>query len=109
MNWKEISSEEDIESIIKTSYHKPQLLFKHSTRCNISSVVKNRLENVTDRETLDFNYLDLIKYRGISNLIADKFSVHHESPQVLLIQNGNCIFDESHYAILPDEIFQALQ
>lgn len=105
MNWKEISGVADIESIITASYHKPQVIFKHSTRCSISSVVKQRLERAPEKGTIDFYYLDLIQYRDISNLIAERFSIYHESPQILLVKNGECIFDESHNAIHPEDIY----
>ena len=106
MSWKEISEEKDIDTIVSSSQSKPQLIFKHSTRCSISSVVKNRLEKDLVNDKIDFHYLDLIRYRNISNLVAERFNVYHESPQVLLIKNGDCVYDESHYSIQTDEIFE---
>jgi bacillithiol system protein YtxJ len=53
---------------------------------------------------VDFYFLDLIQHRNISNKIAQEFSVFHESPQVLLIKNGECVYDESHSGISMDEI-----
>jgi bacillithiol system protein YtxJ len=55
---------------------------------------------------IDFYLLDLKQYRSISNQIAEKFQVHHESPQVLLIKKGECIYDESHYGIQMDELVE---
>jgi bacillithiol system protein YtxJ len=69
-------------------------------------MVKMRLEKVQQPENIDFYYLDLIRYRDISNKIAEMFDVYHESPQVLLIKNGECTFDESHHAIYMDEIIE---
>lgn len=103
MNWKNIESENDIEVISKHSQIKPQVIFKHSTTCSISLMAKQRLDKHTI-EDIDFWYLDLLKLRSISNLIAEKFSVKHESPQVLVIKNGECVFDESHGAIYFEEI-----
>jgi len=78
---------------------KPQLIFKHSTRCSISGVAKNRLERSTPPDNVDFYFLDLIRNREISRKIAEEFEVFHESPQVLLIKNGECVYDESHSGI----------
>ena len=104
MNWIEITDLQEIESIKKLSFNKSQLIFKHSTRCSISSMVKNRLEKGEVQSKIDFYLLDLIKHRDISNSIAETFNVHHESPQVILVKNGECTFSESHYDIRFDEI-----
>jgi bacillithiol system protein YtxJ len=83
---------------------KPQVIFKHSTRCSISSMAKGRLERSDVPKEADFYYLDLISYRQLSVRIAEEFHVHHESPQVLVIRNGKCVFDESHYSINMEDI-----
>ncbi len=85
---------------------RPQVIFKHSTRCSISSMIRNRLEkSVTDGE-VDFYFLDLIAYRALSDKIAAEFLVEHESPQILVIRNGECIYDESHNGIMMNEIIE---
>ena len=106
MNWKIITNENQLEEIREKSAERPQIIFKHSTRCSISSVAKSRLERSSDPEGMDFYYLDLIRYRSISNKISELFDVHHESPQILLIKNGECIYDESHLSISIDEVKQ---
>jgi len=55
---------------------------------------------------LDFYYLDLITYRALSNKVADQYDVSHESPQILLIRNGKCVYDESHLGISMDDIIE---
>ena len=104
INWIPLSDEQQLEDILKLSYGKTQVIFKHSTRCSISSMAKSRLERSTPSENLSMHFLDLIQYRGISNKIAEELSVHHESPQVLVIKNGECIYDESHSGISMAEI-----
>lgn len=106
MDWKMLSEESELGEIIRRSETRPQVIFKHSTRCSISSVAKGRLDRSTAPEDIDFYFLDLIRYRGISNKIADTFKVHHESPQVLVIKNGECIYDESHLSIDLREIVE---
>ncbi|MCB0663900.1 MAG: bacillithiol system redox-active protein YtxJ [Saprospiraceae bacterium] len=101
INWSFIDDVSNIETIKEASFKKPQLIFKHSTRCSISSTAKNRLERnwPLDENQADVHYLDLIRYRDISNHIAVSFNVPHESPQVLWIQNGECKYDASHFGI----------
>ncbi|MCD6019140.1 MAG: ral stress protein [Bacteroidetes bacterium] len=84
------------------------LLFKHSTRCSISSMALNRLESKwQDQEKIPAYYLDLLSHRDISNEIASLFDVEHASPQVLLIKNGVCIYHNSHSGISASEILEA--
>ncbi|MEJ7627882.1 MAG: bacillithiol system redox-active protein YtxJ [Ferruginibacter sp.] len=104
MNWKLLTDEDQLENIKTLSSSTPQLIFKHSTRCSISGMAKNRLERSSVPDGIDFYYLDLLKYRNISSKLETDFIVHHESPQVLLIINGECVYDESHSGISMDEI-----
>jgi bacillithiol system protein YtxJ len=104
MSWIHINNEAQLTEIIQKSSEKPQVIFKHSTRCSISSVALNRLQKAGFPQQIDFYYLDLISYRPISNKIAELFKIQHESPQVLLIKGGKCIYDESHMGISMDEI-----
>lgn len=104
MNWIVLNTEEQLETLIKNSHDKPQVVFKHSTRCSISSVVKKRLEKSNPPGHIEFYFLDLIAHRSLSNKISKDLSISHESPQVLLIQNGICKFDESHLVIHMDDI-----
>jgi len=111
MNWINLRSEEQISEIIEKSKSKPCLIFKHSSRCSISSVAKHRVERQWDfdQEEVAPYYLDLINYRSVSNEISSTFGVRHESPQVLLIQNGQCVFNTSHLDISVAGIRNGLQ
>jgi len=104
MNWHTINTIEQLEQIKAASYTTPQVIFKHSTTCSISRMALDRFERGETPENVDFHYLDLLNYRAISNEIASFFQVHHESPQLLLIKDGECIYDESHYGIMMDEL-----
>jgi bacillithiol system protein YtxJ len=99
MQWIHLKDEEQLKQIITRSAEKPQVIFKHSTRCSISSVAYQRLQKAAQPEGVDFYYLDLLAHRPLSNRVAELFKVHHESPQVLVIKDGKCIYDESHLAI----------
>lgn len=104
MEWKDLTGLSQIEDIVQTSFQEPVVILKHSTRCSISHMAKARLDRESLPEGIRFYYLDLIAHRDISNALAEKFSVHHESPQILLIKNGDCIYDESHNGITFHEI-----
>lgn len=106
MDWKELSSAEQLDGIIESSKTRPQVIFKHSTRCSISSMAKSRLERSNQPDAVDFHFLDLIRYRKLSDKIATDFAVTHESPQVLLIKNKECIYEESHSGIQMEDIIE---
>ena len=108
MNWHPINSSEQLENIKSASFITPQVIFKHSTTCSISRMALDRFERAATPEKVDFHYLDLLNYKAISNEIASFFQVHHESPQIILIKNGECIYDESHYGIMMDELISFL-
>ena len=104
MNWIPLTEQGQLDALIERSNSIPQVIFKHSTRCGTSAMVLSRIERSEAPASIDFHFLDLIRYRDISNRIAEKFAVHHESPQVLLIKNGECVYDESHMGITMDEL-----
>jgi bacillithiol system protein YtxJ len=104
MNWHPINEVEQLEQIKAASFTNPQVIFKHSITCSISRMALDRFERAETPINVDFHYLDLLNFRSISNEIASFFQVHHESPQILLIKDGECIYDESHYGIMMDEL-----
>ncbi len=104
MHWIHLTDEEQLSNIITKSQAKPQVIFKHSTRCSISAVALQRLQKAGQPADVDFYFLDLINHRNISNKVAEVFKVHHESPQVLVIKDGHSIYDESHLSIAMDDI-----
>lgn len=93
-----------MRNIIVKSQDRPQIIFKHSTRCSISGVALQRLQKSRQPDDVDFYFLDLISYRSLSNKIAELFGIQHESPQVLVIRDGECIYSESHLGIYMEEI-----
>jgi bacillithiol system protein YtxJ len=108
MQWKNITDLTQISEIKQKEGY--SLIFKHSTRCSVSSMAKRRFE--LDWEVLPADtslyFLDLISYRDISAEIAETFQVHHESPQILLIKDGDCILDASHSDISADEVAEVI-
>lgn len=110
MNWLKLESESDLEQIIHQSFDKPVAIFKHSTRCSISSVAKMRLSSSWKfKDELPIYYLDLLSFRSISNLIVEKFNVEHQSPQLLVIKSGVCVYHNSHLSIAVSDVESALK
>jgi bacillithiol system protein YtxJ len=93
-------------SLLQESRARPILFFKHSTRCSISAAALGRLERGADRlpAGLQLVYLDLIRYRDLSNALANALGVAHESPQVLLVHHGRCVYNASHFDIRPEDV-----
>lgn len=108
MNWINLEQDPQLDQIKKDSFNKAIVLFKHSVRCSISAMAKGRLERAAAPDNVDFYYLDLIAYRNLSNRIAEEFGVHHESPQLLLIRNGECVYEESHNGISMEDLIEQL-
>lgn len=104
LSWNILNDEHGLQAVKDRSAQRPQVIYKHSSRCFISSIVRSQLEKSAAPEGMDFHFLDLISYRSLSNRIAEDFRVSHESPQVLVIKNGECVYDESHNNISMDEL-----
>lgn len=112
MNWNTLNALEQIEQIRKESNEKPVLIFKHSTRCNISRTTLDRLERnwkETELDDVKLYFLDLISYRHLSNQLAKEFDVEHESPQVLLIKKEKSTYNRSHFEIDYTQIKEAIK
>ena len=108
MQWNNLTDLAQLNTIKNDENY--SVIFKHSTRCSVSMMAKRRFEMEWDvlPETLNLYFLDLIKHREISAAIAEGFQVHHESPQLLLIKNGECILDSSHSDISAEEVAEVV-
>ena len=112
MNWIPLTDIDQLNTTDEASKEKPVLIFKHSTRCSISSAALGRLERAWtgDDDTAHAIYfLDLLRYRPISNAIAERYGIEHESPQALVIRNGKCVQVNAHFGIGYENIIAALQ
>ncbi|NCP50831.1 MAG: bacillithiol system redox-active protein YtxJ [Flavobacteriales bacterium] len=99
--WIPLTSLDQLNDLNEKSVAKTQIIFKHSTRCGISRMVLKQFEKDYgfSEKNVDLYYLDLIGYRDVSNAIASKFDVYHESPQLLVVKNGIVVAHASHGAI----------
>lgn len=99
--WEDLVSLDQLDEIIEESNRRPVLIFKHSTRCSISIMAVQRVESnwPIEADEAKAYYLDLLKYRPVSNEIEYLFNVVHQSPQVLIIKDGKCTYHASHSQI----------
>jgi bacillithiol system protein YtxJ len=106
INWIDLSSLDQLDVIVEASFKKTIAIFKYSTRCGVSRMVLRRLEkkyDISENEP-EWYFLDLIRYREVSNEISSRFSVDHESPQLILLRKGEVIYHNSHSGIDMDAV-----
>ena len=108
--WNSVLEEKDLDELVSKSNEQPVLLLKHSTRCSISSMAKNRLER--DWSQLESKVqpyiINVVEQRPLSNAVESKFNIRHESPQVIVIDKGIVVYDGSHGEILGATILKAI-
>ena len=106
ITWHPLKDLNQMGEIEKQSFEKPIFIFKHSTRCSISKMALKQFEgNYTIApEEADAYFLDLLSYRKISDDIAKRFNVVHQSPQIVLLKDGKCVFTASHADIDADDL-----
>ncbi|QQR97364.1 MAG: bacillithiol system redox-active protein YtxJ [Sphingobacteriales bacterium] len=101
MNWEILTDKQQFDSLMQNETL--FAVFKHSTRCSISSMAKNRIEKEWNHQ-FPIYYLDLLQHRDVSNHIADVTNIEHQSPQLIVIKNGKPIYDASHNFIYVNDI-----
>ncbi len=108
--WIQLDSLEMLEQVDAESYKQPVAILKHSTSCGISRMVLRQFEKDYDLEpdSVKLYFLDLLRFREISNRIASKFNVPHESPQLIILKDGKVVHDSSHSAIEVNSIKMAI-
>lgn len=108
--WQSINETADLQHILEASAEKPQLLYKHSPQCSISFLAKEELEQLDEhvRKAIDIYLIDVISQRDISNAIVDELEIRHESPQVLIVQNGEVRWHASHWGINNERIAEVM-
>ncbi|BAP31585.1 hypothetical cytosolic protein [Chryseobacterium sp. StRB126] len=104
--WQNIKSEEDLEKAIESSYQHKIAIFKHSTSCFISKTVLRNFEKEVENsdQEVQVYFLDLLAHRPLSNKIAEDFGIRHESPQLIVIENGKPVNSASHQDISLSQI-----
>lgn len=108
--WINLTDENQLNELLIESRSKAVIIYKHSTRCGLSTMAYQRLQKGWDqlKPQASLYYLDLIQYREMSNKVSEIFSVRHQSPQVLVIKNGVSVYMASHHEILVNDILEYL-
>lgn len=105
VGWRPLTDAGQLNEIITESAEKPVAIFKHSTRCGVSRMTLKQFENEFDlQDKITPYFLDLLENRHLSDAIASRFNVTHESPQLLLIRNGEPVYMASHGDIYADDL-----
>ncbi len=108
---KHLESVADLEAVLADSEKRPVMLFKHSTRCPISTAAEKAylafVEAHDDGRVL-YTQLDLIQFREVSKAIAEKTGVRHQSPQAILLVDGEALWHASHLGITQEALAAAV-
>ncbi|HBB48360.1 MAG TPA: bacillithiol system redox-active protein YtxJ [Flavobacteriaceae bacterium] len=110
MPWAVLIRPDQINDLLNQSHEQTVLVFKHSTRCIISSMVLRALESNADQLSGlgNWYYLDLIANRACSNQVAQQLGVIHQSPQLIILKDGAVVWEASHQSISPETILAVL-
>lgn len=108
--WNVLSEEDQVDNVLAASGHRLQLVYKHSHTCGICHAAKENIESSFDeiKKHVDMHFVNVKKNRPVSNALAEQLNVRHESPQVLIIDQGECVWHKSHWSIKADAIMEAL-
>ena len=112
MKWIPLISEAQLLEIKQDSHEKPVMIFKHSTSCSTSAMVLDRLERKWQGDeigNIPIYFLDLLRYRSISDQISIDFDLRHESPQLLVVEEGSVTYHDSHFGIAYQALLAYLQ
>ncbi len=104
-NFIEINNNEKLDELFEKSSENPVILFKHSTTCPISAGVYQVISQINS----DVYLIVVQKARNVSNYVAEKTGIRHESPQTLVIKNGETVYHASHYDVQLNKVEKYLE
>jgi len=96
----ELVQKEQWQELLDSSVDESVFIFKHSTRCGISSVILNRFDKQMREKNQFYYLLNILANRELSNWIADELNIRHESPQLIVIKGAKVVAYDSHYRLL---------
>ena len=94
-----------LEQALARSNDAPVVLFKHSTTCPISSAAYKQMSQVLQEVSL----VVVQQARNVSSEIATRTGVRHESPQAIVLRNGQAVWTASHFDITAGAVDQAVR
>lgn len=100
-----------LEAAIAESRERPVLLFKHSRTCGVSAEALDELRAHLDRDGAGATYkmVTVQSHRHVSDEVADRLGIRHETPQAILIRDGRPVWKASHFRITADALSLALR
>src|SRR5215831_11486256 len=105
----DLIQDRDLEQLLDKSKTDPVIIFKHSTQCPISTqAYEEFIDFAEGARNLICGVMLVIENRRLSNAIAERFGIRHESPQALLIKDGRVVWHASHWSITSDSLTEAL-
>lgn len=107
--FKRLTTEDQLEQAIAASHHRPLVLFKHSATCGISAAAYEQMIDVVDTAAGEWYLIDVRSDRPVSNAIAKRFGVRHESPQVLVVDRERVRWHASHYRVTASAVRSAVE
>ena len=99
MSFLPLESEADLQHALEASYEKPVLIFKHSIACHVSASAHAALNQLSSPADPPVYRLVVQPARSLSGIIAQRFNVRHESPQLLVVADGTVQAHTSHYGV----------
>lgn len=108
--WNVINETTQVDEVLERSHRQPQLLYKHSNRCGTCMFAKSEIESSSGeiKEKAGMHFVDVIRSRAVSDYIAEKLNLRHESPQAILLVDGKVVWHNSHSAIKGNKILSKL-
>lgn len=108
--WNSIETKENLEELFRQSHERPQIILKHSARCGISYMAKNSLDSISDetKAKADFSIIDVVGSRNISAYLTEKSGIRHESPQLMVVNDGAVSWHGSHYKVNANNLTEQL-
>ena len=106
-----LDSVDALERVIAASEERLVLLFKHSATCGTSAQAHDELvAHLSEgQHTTQHAIVTVQTHRDVSDAVATRLNVRHETPQVLLIQEGRVVWEASHFRVTADTIKDAIE
>jgi bacillithiol system protein YtxJ len=100
-----IADAKDWEALLARSNTEPVIVFKHSSTCPVSAAAYAEMSRV---ET-DVSLLVVQQARELSHEIASATGVRHESPQAIILRNGQAVWNASHWSVKAEAVETAFR
>jgi bacillithiol system protein YtxJ len=100
-----VADTQSLEELVARSHSEPVIIFKHSTTCPISAAAYRQMSKLKEAVAL----VVVQRARDVSRAVEERTGIEHESPQAIILRNGEAVWNASHWSITTDDVEQALQ